>query len=304
MGQQGWWRCFSSKLPAMKAILSLLLLLRLTSVAQSTIDAAGQSYAYAANTGWINGRPSSADGIVATGFWLSGHAYAANVGWISFGNGTPANGYSYANDSASDFGVNHDGAGNLSGYAYGANIGWINFGWTNTGDPQRPRIDLITGNFSGYAYSANTGWINLSAGYLRTVTLSFSDKDTDGIADAWELQWFGNLTSADATTDFDQDGATDAEEFIAGTRPNNPSNSFKILGHSYDAAMTQATLSFGFTSTSRLYRIDYSDDLSLWLPSSLGVFAPEFTGVTSRTFPFPSGSRCFFRVVPLLPLQP
>ena len=48
------------------------------------------------------------------------------MGWIHLGDGTPANGIRYQNNSASDYGVNHDGLGNLSGLAYGANIGWIN----------------------------------------------------------------------------------------------------------------------------------------------------------------------------------
>jgi hypothetical protein len=288
----------------MKTILYLLLLLRISLMAQSTIDSTGSSFAYSSNAGWFNLRPSAADGVVVTGYWLSGNAWAANVGWINFGGGTPTNGYAYANNSASDFGVNHDGAGNLSGYAYGANIGWINFGWTNSGDLLRPRIDLLTGDFSGYAYAANIGWINLGSAYLRTGTIAFPDSDGDGIADAWEMQNFGNLTTANATSDADHDGVTDKDEFVAGTRPTNPFDSFKILSHSYDPSFTQATLGFGFTSTTRLYRIDYSDDLSRWYPSSLGVFAPDMTGVTSRTISFPAGPRRFFRVVALLPLQP
>lgn len=285
---------------------SLSLLIGLTTAsAQSTIDATGNSYAYSANTGWINGRPSAVDGVVATGFWLSGYAWAANIGWINFGSGTPTNGYAYTNNSASDFGVNHDGAGNLSGYAYGANIGWINFGWTNSSDPQRPRIDLLTGNFSGYAYSANTGWINLGAGYLRTATLAFPDTDGDGIADAWEMQAFGNLSSANATSDFDHDGASDAEEFIAATRPADPNSFFKVIGHSYDSSFTQATLTFGFTTATRLYRIEESDDLiSPWRNFGPAAFAPDPGGFTTRTFTIPGGTRRFFRVVALLPLQP
>ena len=83
--------------------------------------------------------------------------YSANVGWISLGSGTPTNGLAYQNNSAADFGVNRDAAGNLRGYAYGANIGWINF--ETTGAPQ---MDLVTGNFSGSVWSANCGWISLS----------------------------------------------------------------------------------------------------------------------------------------------
>src|SRR6266446_3756003 len=84
-------------------------------------------------------------------------ACAANLGWINVGSGAPANGIQYQNNSASDYGVNYDGRGNLRGCAYGASIGWLNF--ENTG---APRLDPMTGKLSGYIYSANCGWISLS----------------------------------------------------------------------------------------------------------------------------------------------
>ncbi|WPD22486.1 MAG: thrombospondin type 3 repeat-containing protein [Candidatus Electrothrix scaldis] len=40
------------------------------------------------------------------------------------------------------------------------------------------------------------------------------DSDEDGIDDAWEMQYFGNLTTADATTDYDRDGYTDLQEYL------------------------------------------------------------------------------------------
>lgn len=82
--------------------------------AQSTIDAVGK-FAYAANMGWLNFRPSATDGVVVGEAFLSGKIYAANYGWISLGNGTPANGHTYENTTATDFGVNHDGTGTLTG---------------------------------------------------------------------------------------------------------------------------------------------------------------------------------------------
>jgi hypothetical protein len=124
--------------------------------AATTIDAANY-YAYAANLGWIDWRGDTANGAVVGLNVCSGNIYSANVGWINLGSGTPVNGLSYLNNSATDFGVNRDAAGNLRGYAYGANIGWINFEATGA-----PKMDLLTGNFSGYAYSANCGWISLS----------------------------------------------------------------------------------------------------------------------------------------------
>jgi len=38
------------------------------------------------------------------------------MGWISLGSGTPTNGIYYQNQSASDYGVNQDGLGNLRGF--------------------------------------------------------------------------------------------------------------------------------------------------------------------------------------------
>ena len=48
----------------------------------------------------------------------------ANIGWLDLGDGTPPNGIQYLNNSAADFGVNHDGAGNLS-RAFAELIGWM-----------------------------------------------------------------------------------------------------------------------------------------------------------------------------------
>jgi hypothetical protein len=124
--------------------------------AASTIDTVNR-YAYAANLGWLNGVGDTNNGAVVGLQVCSGTIYSANVGWINLGSGTPANQIQYLNNSATDYGVNRDAAGNLRGYAYGANIGWINFEATGA-----PKVDLFTGNFSGYAYSANCGWISLS----------------------------------------------------------------------------------------------------------------------------------------------
>jgi len=124
--------------------------------AGTTVNAVNND-AYGANFGWIDWRGDTANGTVVGLNVLSGYIYSANSGWINLGDGTPVNGQAYLNNSATDFGVNRDAAGNLRGYAYGANIGWISFGTNGA-----PKMDLITGNFSGYAYSANCGWISLS----------------------------------------------------------------------------------------------------------------------------------------------
>ena len=44
-------------------------------------------------------------------------------------------------------------------------------------------------------------------------------RDGDNITDTWETDNFGNLISANATSDADSDGDTDLVEFTKGTNP-------------------------------------------------------------------------------------
>ena len=92
----------------------------------------------------------------------------------------------------------HDAAGRLTGANYGS------------------------GRSITYAYN--------DAGNLtqKSVTVSSADSDNDGMDDAWELQFFGNL-SRDGTGDFDGDGFRDLHEFLAGTGPGDPNSALRIL---------------------------------------------------------------------------
>lgn len=127
--------------------------------AATSIDPTNK-FAWGANIGFTNWRPSDADGVNIGNTFCSGFIYAANTGWISVGNGSPTNGIQYSNTSETDFGVNcvagAVGEKNLRGLAYGANIGWINFEGTGN-----PRVILSSGQLRGYVWSANCGWVNL-----------------------------------------------------------------------------------------------------------------------------------------------
>ncbi len=60
----------------------------------------------------------------------------------------------------------------------------------------------------------------LTANYLA----EGEDSDNDGIADGWEIYWYGDL-SKNASSDTDNDGFTFAEELAAGTDPLMPDES-------------------------------------------------------------------------------
>lgn len=267
--------------------------------AQSTVSATDR-YAYGANTGWIDFRPSASDGVRFTESYLSGRAYAANFGWIDFGDGSPLNGHTYANASAGDFGVNLSAAGLLSGYAYAANVGWINFEQTLGG----AKLNLTTGKLSGSAWSANTGWISLdTANSDLATTLARPDTDGDGIADAWEMQNFGNLSAANQLTNFDGDPQSDLEEYEANTAPKDSASFLRIISHSHSNGMlSSSTLTFT-SNPGRLYRIEYGSTLQApWVDPTFGTFAPDTGASTTKSFARSSGPKMFFRVVAVKPL--
>jgi hypothetical protein len=289
----------------MKRILILLLAHHapLALAAPSTIQP-GSSYAWDANTGWIEfipNTPNAGDGVVVADSVVSGYAWNANTGWINFGDGTPANGIHYANTDGSDCGVNHDGAGNLTGLAWSANTGWINFGWwtSDPADPNRPHFDISDGQFSGYAWSANTGWLNLGTGLLKVETILIIDSDGDGIADSWEMEHAGNLVDLGADNDADGDGISDPAEFCADTDPFDPNSFLRITEFVKGELSSELTWT---SSPARLYHIAQSVNLTDWTAGNL--LAPDPGDFTTRTANHPADDKRFFRVGCAMPLQP
>jgi hypothetical protein len=285
----------------MKTLLGSLLLISsvVSCLALSTIDPANK-YACGANVGWMNWRGDANSGAVVGEYVCSGYIWAANVGWINLGNGAPTNGIHYQNVSANDFGLNHDGQGNLRGSAYGANIGWITFETTGA-----PKVDLKNGRLSGYAYSANCGWISLSNAFafVQTDSIAPGSTGTNGLPVAWMLTYFGT-TNVNATADPDGDGMSNRHEYLAGTSPTDANDKLAIASYSTTPGGTQTSVTWKTTPT-RCYRIEKSPDLgaSLWLDSGLGLIAPDGAS-TTRTFADTNAPMRFYRVEAVRPLMP
>jgi hypothetical protein len=278
--------------------------------AATTINSVNK-FSYGANIGWMDWRGDVTSGAVIGEFICTGNLYAANTGWIRLGSGTPANGIRYQNNSATDYGVNHDGLGNLRGFAHGADIGWLNF--TNrdaTGAFYAgPKVDLLTGRMSGFVWSANCGWISLSNqfAFVQTDTLRMgADGDGDGIPDAWEQLHFGNLSTANGFSDRDGDGVTDLDEYGADTDPTDPNSHMRITTFSSDPGGSPAKIEWTSVAT-RQYRVQKRTDLNPgfpWIDAGLGLIVPDAGPTTTRDVTDSTSPERFFRIEAIKPLSP
>src|SRR6266545_4807679 len=106
--------------------------------------------------------------------------------------------------------------------------------------------DITAGDFSGNKD-------------IFVARLSVGDSDGDGMADDWEVAYFGDL-SRDGSGDFDGDGQSDFAEYRAGTDPTDNHSVFRALTLSRpdlaDGVMVLWIAVPGLT-----YRVQYKDGL-------------------------------------------
>jgi len=196
-------------------------------------------HAWAENVGWANAGPSNAEVLVyfdGDSGYLTGHAWGENIGWIKMGADA---GGPYANNSATNWGVNIDGAGKLSGYAWGENVGWLNF----TSAYNQVTIDMETSHLEGYAWGENIGWIKFQGSRpnysVRALAFQTQPQGTPN----WWLDYEG--------VDEDDDEGDDVpawKEYVADTDPWDSNSYFYISSFSHGSDMVVE-----FPSSSRRY---------------------------------------------------
>jgi hypothetical protein len=89
------------------------------------------------------------------------------------------------------------------------------------------------------------------------------DTDGDGAPDVWETQFqFDPNSAADGALDFDGDGLSNVQEYIAGTNPKDPVSVLKIFGV-FPAQGPTSPLTLNFTAEpNKSYSVQYRNSLS------------------------------------------
>jgi Tol biopolymer transport system component len=94
---------------------------------------------------------------------------------------------------------------------------------------------------------------------LFLLTLGGVDSEPDGMDDDWEMAYFETL-SRDGSLDWDNDGATDLAEFLAGTDPKNDGSVFRVLTVAPAGGGTKTLFWSG--NPTRSYRAEFKDDFN------------------------------------------
>ena len=145
---------------------------------------------------------------------------------------------------------------------------------------------------------------------VATMTIASADSDRDGLLDEWELRTFGNLLQG-ADGDFDGDGQTNFQEYLAGTNAASPNSMFiaKIspVGGSGGGAGGGGNGSFEIVwggVPGNIYTVEHTTNLgSTWSPleGATNIIAASTGGeirrpITPPNHPAIGASHIFYRV--------
>ena len=188
------------------------------------LGAPPKKWAWSTNAGWINFAPTAPNGAFTDGVavypdHLEGFAWAENAGWIRLGTHTTGGAWTYANTTATDYGVNRNPTtGALSGYAWSSTAGWIKF------DPIYGGVMVdAAGNFTGYGWGENLGWIkfNGTAGGNTPYEVQVRcviDVNASGTVDVIDVQLVTSAFGLNVPAyDFNKDGVVNVSDiqFVA-----------------------------------------------------------------------------------------
>ena len=132
--------------------------------------------------------------------------------------------------------------------------------------------------FESYSSDLTVGDFN-EAKDIFVFRLSAGDADGDGMADDWEMAYFGDL-SRDGSGDFDGDGLSDLAEFRAGTNPTENASIFRAFTLSSSNPVDSLVVLWNAVP-GRTYRVQYKNGIEDqdWTDLPGDVVAASATGL-------------------------
>ena len=186
-------------------------------------------YAWSTKAGWVSFETTASYGAQVTDTYLDGYAWGEKTGYISLkrDSGTPD--YSVT--------VTISGStGNLSGYAWSEKGGYIKFAaagstYANTSaSDYGVTVNGSTGVFSGYAWSEKLGWIKF-AGSCSSGTTGACSGGVYGVITSWRVSVAGSSDGYLVSNIFDSGASGGASiNYIMwqGTQPTGTSVKFQL----------------------------------------------------------------------------
>ncbi len=147
--------------------------------------------------------------------------------------------------------------------------------------------------FESYASDLMAGDFNQARDIFR-LQINHGDSDGDGLPDDWELAYFNTL-DRDGTGDFDRDGMTDLQEYLAGTDPTNAGSVLPVLTLSQPAGGPVRILWSAISG--KTYRVQYKAALGDpgWTDLPGDVLATDVTAFKDDAAS-PASTQRFYRV--------
>lgn len=119
------------------------------------------------------------------------------------------------------------------------------------------------------------------------------DADGDGLPDAWEKLYGGMDRYDRGGADYDKDGATDTEEWLAGTEPDNPLSRLRIESVALDAPGHRLQWQ---SATGHVYSVLHTFELKDKFVTELTNNIAAEPPLNTVTVTPPDGARHFYRI--------
>ena len=155
-----------------------------------------------------------------------------------------------------------------------------------------------------FTWQANDGQADSNVATVSITVGAYTDTDADGMDDAWEVSYFGDLSHG-PSEDPDGDGYTNMEEYQAGTDPTDPASkpgtgpqgsitvTYPNGGEEWLATTTE-TITWDAQDVTGEVEISYSTDSDAVYMQIDNV--PALQGSYEWTVPYVSSTQCRVRV--------